>query len=394
VEKPKTSAAEPKLEANNPLASISRRVFLAEAAVAAVAAPAVLRTSFRESDQPTVLHLATSSSQTARIHTFALTSRGCKLLGSTEVDAFAAFAVHPVLSILYVARDCDHWNRLPCGVVESYAVRRQARPLQLLAQTPMALSATGPRSIAVSSCGRHLLVSASRGGAWNSFALNADGMPAPVAIARKETGVARNSCDVSLPAPHGLAFSPRTLLAVAADPGIDRVSFLQPSSDGIAVLARCDTPSGLAGAQPAWTADGRHILVATARKPTLLLYRVATTELPGSQTGMDLAAVVPTATPVTALLAHPVKPAVFTSRAQGSGSILEVWEIQDNRLQLTGNMRLPEQILALAHHRNALWVASGDRLAQISIPDLRKSSFDTPIPDGKVRAMVSQNLKV
>jgi 6-phosphogluconolactonase (cycloisomerase 2 family) len=394
VEKHKISAAAPKLEANQPVTSISRRVFLAEVAAAAIAAPAVLRASFREPNAPALLHVATSSSHTGHIHTFALTSRGCKLLGSTAVDAFAAFATHPVLPILYVARDCEHWNGLPCGVVESYAVRREARPLQLLAQTPMALSATGPRSVAVSSCGRHLLVSASTGGAWNSFTLNDDGMPASVALARKETGLAVNSRDVLLPAPYGLAFSPRTLLAVGADPGIDRLSFLQPSSAGIAVVARCDTPPGLAGTQPAWTADGRHIVVATARKPSLLLYRVAATELPGSQTGMDLAAVIPTATAVTALLAHPVKAAVFTSRTQGSTGVLEAWEIQDNHLHLTSAMLTPTRILALAHHRNAIWVASNDRLAQISMPDLRKPSFEIRIPDGKVQAIISQNLAI
>ena len=61
-------------------------------------------------------------------------------------------------------------------------------PLRLLSQTPMALSSTGPRSLAVAPCGRHLLVSASTGGAWNAFSLGDDGVPDSIAIPRKETG--------------------------------------------------------------------------------------------------------------------------------------------------------------------------------------------------------------
>ena len=388
----KTFAAEPKLEAEKPATSISRRVFLAEAAAAIAVGPTLLRASLRESAEPAILHVATFSSQTGHIHTFAPTSDSCRLLGSTAIDAFAALAAHPALPILYVARDCTHWNRLPRGVVETYAVRRHARPLQLLAQTPMALSATGPRSLAVSPCSRHLLVSASTGGAWNSFALDQDGLPASVAIARKEIGIAQNSPDVLLPAPYGLAFSPRVLLAAGTDPGSERLTLLQPSSEGIAVLDRCHAPSGLAATQPVWTADGRYILAAAGRDASFLLYELTGTQDAGSKAGIQLQHVVPTATPITALLAYPAKPAVCTSRTQGSGSVLEIWEIQGNHLQRTDSNRLPDQILALTHDGNSLWAASDDCLVQISMRDLRKSAFEIRLPGDGVRAIVSHNL--
>jgi hypothetical protein len=392
VEKHKTSGAEPKLETNIPLSAISRRVFLAEAAATIALTPTLLRASFREPNKPAVLHLATSS-HTGHIHTFALTSRGCSLLGSTAIDTFAAFAAHPLLPILYVARDCEHWNGLPRGIVETYAVNHHARPLQLLAQTPMALSATGPRSLAVSSCGRHLLVSASTGGAWNSFALDADGMPAPVAIARKETGIAQNSRDVLLPAPHGVTFSPCTLLAVGTDLGNHRLSLLEPSSEGIAVHDRSRAPSGLAATQPVWTPDGRYILAVAVQNPSLLLYEVKGTPGAGYKPRIQRLNVFPTATPITVLLAHPAMPIVFTSRMQGSGSLLESWEIQGDRLQHTNSMPLPGHMLALAHDGSRLWAASRDRLVRISTQG-RDATFETRLRSDGVRAVAIQNLPI
>jgi hypothetical protein len=128
---------------------VSRRAFLAGAVACAAVSPTFLRAASYGRAEQAVLHLATRSSQSGRVHTFALTAEGCELLGSTAIDSFAAFAAHPVLPVLYIARDCSQWEDLPRGVIESYAVERGTHPLRLLAQTPMALSATGPRSLAV-----------------------------------------------------------------------------------------------------------------------------------------------------------------------------------------------------------------------------------------------------
>lgn len=396
MEKRKTSATESNQEANTPLSSLSRRAFLAEAAATIAVGPALLRASLRNPAEPVFLHLAASSSHAGHIHTFAVTSVGCRLLGSTIVNDFAAFAVHPALPVLYVARDCRHWNGLPRGVVETYAVSRSATPLQLQTRTPMTLSATGPRSLAISSCGRHLLVSASTGGAWNTLALDHAGVPASVAIARKETGIVTESGTASLPAPHAVAFSPHALLAVATDLGCGHLTLLQPSPEEIAVLDRCQVSSALTAAPPVWTADGRYILAAAARNSSLLLYQATAIGRARQDARIRMLAAVPTATAVTALVAHPAKPAVFTSRVQGSGSILETWEIQGDQLQLTNSRWLANRLTTLAHEGDGLWSASNEHLVRISMRDLRASSFKTPLQGdgGEVQAIVTQRLSV
>ena len=351
---------------------VSRRAFLAGAAACAATGPTLLRAAARDQGEETVLHLATrEASRDGYVHTFALTSGRCGLLGATVVDSLAALAVHPFLPMLYIARDCPQWEGLPRGVVETYAVERGTRPLRLLARTPMALFATGPRSLAVSSCGQHLLVSASTGGAWNTFALDHDGMPTPVAIVRKETGLVVNGRTGSLPTPQGIAFSPHRPFAAAVDPGSGRLTLLQPSSEAIAVLARCEVQRSLTASPPMWTSDGRYVIVANPESTSLSIYEVRAVSGDEERTSVHLHGTTRTSTPVTALLAHPTEPAVFTSRPQAGGSRLERWQVDDSQLRGTGDTWIHGHAAALVQHAGGLWVATNDRLIRVPIADLR-----------------------
>jgi hypothetical protein len=369
---------------------MSRRDFLTGAAACAVSGPALLRAAVRPPDGQSILHVA---SHNGYVGTYALTSGGCTLLGDTAVDSCAALAPHPLLPVLYVARDCRQWEDLPRGVIETYAVTRGTPPLQRIAQTPMALSATGPRSLAVSSCGRHLLVSASTGGAWNAFALDRDGVPAGVAIARKETGTMLPSHTVSLPTPHGLVFSPHAPCAIGADPGSGRMTLLQPSLEEIATLARCQTPYGLTSASPVWTSDGRYVIAANARKASLSIYEITLISGDESGAGVYLLGTTPTATPVTTLAAHPTQSAVFTARPHSGGSRLELWKIHGSDLRLAGGTWVSGHVVALAVHAGCLWVASHDRLIRLPVEDLRsRHAFELSLPMRGTQAIIAQNL--
>ena len=373
--------------------TLSRRAFLAGAATCAAAAPALLHSAVHTPFRQALLHVATRASHSGYVHTFLLASDGCTLLGSTRTDSFAAFAVHPVLPNLYVARDCREWEALPRGVIETYVVARNMSPLRLVAQTPMALSATGPRSLGVSPCGRHLLVSASTGGAWNAFALDPDGIPSLVAITRKETGITLEPGTVSMPTPHGLVFSPRGPHALGTDPGTGCMTLLQPSSEAIAVLARQQSPYGLTLSSPVWTNDGRYVIVVNAQNASLSLYRMPAVLGKGSEASFHLVSTVPTFTPVTALVAHASLPAVVTSRRQASGSRLEQWKVDRSQLRVITDAWVSGNVLTLAQDGGSLWAVSDDRLIQIPIEDLRDPNrFDLPLPMHGARAIVTQSL--
>ena len=372
---------------------VSRRAFLAGAVACATIAPTSLRAAFSRRAEQAVLHLATRSSRSGHVHTFVLTATGCELLENTAIDSFAAFAPHPVLPVLYVARDCSQWEDLPRGVIETYAVECGTHSLRLLAQTPMALSATGPRSLAVAPCGRHLLASASTGGAWNALTLNGDGMPSSVAIARKETGAMLDLHTVSLPAPHGLVFSPHGLFAVGTDPGSGHMTLLQPSSEAIAALARWETPYGLTATSPAWTIDSKYIIAATARPASLQIYEIGAALEDRSNSSVHLLGTTSTHTPVTTLLAHPREPAVFTSRPQGSGSRLELWQVHGSHLRLANDTWVAGHVVGFAHRNGSLWLASQDGLIRIPIDDLRSPyPFHLPLPMRGAHAIVTQDI--
>jgi hypothetical protein len=375
------------------LPSVSRRAFLAGAATCAAAAPALLHSAVHTPFRQTLLHVATRVSHSGYVHTFLLSSDDCTLLGSTRIDSFAAFAAHPVLPILYVARDCREWDALPRGVIETYVVARSMSPLQLVAQAPMALSATGPRSLGVSPCGRHLLVSASTGGAWNAFALDPDGIPAVIAITRKETGIRLERHTVSMPTPHGLVFSPHGPHALGTDPGTGCMTLLQPSSETIAVLARHQTPCGLAPTSPVWTTDGRYVIVKNAQNASLSLYRMPEVFEKGSQASFHLVSTVPTFTPVTTLLAHASLPAIFTSRRQASGSRLERWKLDRSQLRIVTDTWVSGHVATLAQDGASLWAVSDDRVIRISIENLRDPNrLEMPLPMPGTRAVVTQRL--
>src|ERR1700751_5078719 len=183
---------------------VSRRAFLTGAAAVAVSGRTLSRIACSEPNALAFLQLAACPAGNGHVHSYAVTGDQCEFLGSTDIDSFAASASHPTLPVLYIARDCSQWEHLPRGVIETYGVEWSAQPLRLLMQPPMALAATGPRTLAVSSCGRYLLVAASTGRAWNAFVLSSDGIPASVAIARKETGPVLDSQIILSPAPHAL----------------------------------------------------------------------------------------------------------------------------------------------------------------------------------------------
>jgi hypothetical protein len=202
-----------------------------------------------------------------------------------------------------------------------------------------------------------------------------------------------NSHTVSLPTPHGLAFSPRGLFAVGTDPGSGRITLLQPSPAGIAVLTRWETTYSLAASSPVWTIDNKYVIVATERRASLAIYEMGAALEVRSHSSVHLLSTTPTHTPVTALLAHPRAPAVFTSRPQAGGSRLEFWKVHDSHLRLASDTWIAGHVVALAYRAGGLWIASQDRLVRLPIDDLRSPyPLEVPLPMHGAHALVTQRI--
>jgi hypothetical protein len=142
-----------------------------------------------------------------------------------------------------------------------------------------------------------------------------------------------------------------------------------------------------------WTSDGKYVIVANAQSSLLSVYEVRAVSGDGSNASVQWLSTIPTATPVTTLLAHPAGPAVFTLRQQAGGSRLELWQVHGSRFQIASDTWLSGHAAALAVHAGCLWVATQDRLTRLPIGDLRSSCpFEITLPMPGAQAMVTQTL--
>ncbi|HEX6772481.1 MAG TPA: hypothetical protein VF126_10685, partial [Acidobacteriaceae bacterium] len=213
---------------------------------------------------------------------------------------------------------------------------------------------------------------------------------------RKETGALLERT-TSLPTPHGLAFSPQQPYAIAADPGCERITLLQPSADGIAVLARCEAPLGLSLSSPVWTIDGAHIVAANARTASLSVYAVRA--MPKNQSGVSIHLVGTSepVTPIEALLAHPSEPGILTLRTEKQGCRVEFWALRGNELRIEQDAWIPHAARSLAHHAGTLWLASEDRVIRMRCSDLHShdlrsiDTWETPRSPAGVQANITRS---
>ena len=92
------------------------------------------------------------------------------------------------------------------------------------------------------------------------------------------------------------------------------------------------------------------------------------------------------------MLAHPIRQVLFTSRPQGSGSRLGLWEVRGSNLQLVNDTWVSGHVVALAEH-DGLWAATQNHMIRIPMEDLRSSrSFETSAPMRGIQAIVTQDL--
>ena len=139
------------------------------------------------------------------IHAFDV--RGEQWTPMQQIASAAPAAIAISADTLYVANDIPLYDRLPRGSVECFRIGGDGR-LTAMARAALSLSATHPRSLAVSPDGRLLAVASQQDGIYNLFVINADGsLEAPRGIF-KDTGCAH---------PHALRFDPTGKRLISSD---------------------------------------------------------------------------------------------------------------------------------------------------------------------------------
>jgi len=299
------------------------------------------------------------------VHSIAVEDHRCVLLGAFACERPTAFAMHPTLPVLYVANDCATWQNRPRATVEALALAPDGTPSHSLARLPLALSALAPRSLAISADGRYLLVSAFEGGAWNSFSLDGNGIPAPNPAALKEVGSGSRLPGQSAAHPHSLVAvdSGDSSLFVGSDYGADRLSLLEAYADGVpgyesgllAIRRRHQLPAASGAMHLALDPQSGLLVASSQLRPALHTFRIAREPGPALAPLQSL----PLEFAPSALAFHPRAGILYVTHIAAGRTTLTLWQMAGGSRPF---YRLGEQALpagtatSLAVQADQLWV--------------------------------------
>lgn len=350
----------------------TRRDFLSALGATAFASALPAQKTVGSAGSAAFLHVAVlASARQGAVCTFALERERCELVATASTELPVALAVHPKLSVIYVANGCDTWEHRPRATVEAFHFDRKSGRLQSMARHALSLSATGPRSIEVSPDGAYLLVAAFDGGAWNAFALDAEGVPAAYPVAFKETGRGSQSPEQDAAHPSALLGHSQQPFLLASDYGTDRLSLLRADSDGFSVEHRYDLPPGSGPTHLGVKSD--LLVVSTALQPSLQTFRVESGAhprlVPLASAGVDRRQ--------TALTVHPDADVVYTADVAS----FTAWHVEHEtgglyRSGVRGVHATAVSAMVL-HGNSGLWFATPEGLLRTALDPVTGDPHET-----------------
>jgi 6-phosphogluconolactonase (cycloisomerase 2 family) len=136
----------------------------------------------------------------------------------------ACMLLSPGEQTLYVANEVEEHEGLPRGTIETFHIDPWNGRLALSARTPLSLSATRPRHMALSPDGKLLAVAAYGGGVYNLLPVTKDGSLRQPSGIFKDAGCGPNALAQASAHPHTLAFDADGRHLLSSDFGSDRLN--------------------------------------------------------------------------------------------------------------------------------------------------------------------------
>lgn len=304
--------------------------------------------SFGEGDDGTLRILSIQHEEPSVLHS----------MPSTRPSAIAR---HPYRLLLYVANDVSRYQYRPRGTVETFAVDQATGILELVGRQALSLSATRPRSLAVSPDGGSLLVAAFGGGAYNVLPIDESGLPGAPSGIFKQIGHGEHPIEQASAHPSHVLFHPETGVAVAADYGADRLDILTADCGDIRtgrlkMTRRISCAAGSGPREISLHSGGKLFAVRYALRPALAAFRII------SENKLRTIAQIPFNSAPTAICFHPQHHVLYATQNQSrSEALLTAWRVDAEKgaLQPVGGIALPVRgVTAMHAAQSTLWMAS------------------------------------
>jgi 6-phosphogluconolactonase len=343
---------------------VNRRAFLAGMGLggAVFAISPHVRSIFESGAEELLLCVGSfGAGDAGTLHLMRIQRGNSRVLYTHPSERPAAMVRHPFRSLLYVANDVSLYRHQPRGTVETFAFNQATGTLELVGRQPLSLSATRPRSLAISPDGRSLLVAAFGGGAYNVLTIDESGLPSAPSAILKQVGQGEHPTEQASAHPSHVLFHPKRGIAIAADYGAERLDILAPdcgeSNPGnMNIAARIPCVAGSGPSKIAMHSDGELLVVAHALRPALSVFRL------DSQMKLIPLGHAPLNDAPTAICFSPERNIVSSAQRRGTRqAMLTAWTIdpQKGTLEPISEIVLPAREVASMHPAGStLWIAS------------------------------------
>jgi 6-phosphogluconolactonase (cycloisomerase 2 family) len=290
-----------------------------------------------------------------------------------------------------VANDVSRYQYRPRGTVETFAMDQATGILEVVGRQPLSLSATGPRSLAVSPDGGSLLVTAFSGGAYNVLPIDESGLPGAPSCILKQIGHGEHLIEQAHAHPAHIVFHSETGVAIAADYGADRLDILTADCGDIhpgrlKITSRISCAAGSGPREIALHSGGKLFVVRYALSPALTAFRII------SENKLMMTAQIPFNSAPTAICFHPERHVLYATQNQGKDeALLTAWRVDTERgaLQSVGGVALPvREVTAMHAAQSTLWIASERGLVAAELDtetgEVRRTRIANAIPNVRV----------
>jgi len=302
------------------------------------------------------------------IHVFAIEQEKWIPLQEVACEAPSCLARHPFAPILYATNELQEFQGLPCGSVTVFAIGKDGR-LSLVQRIRLSLSATLPRSIAVSPDGAYAIVPAHGGGSYNLFDIDRKGLLGCIRGVVKESGSSVDLAQQESSHPQHACFDNSGHI-VAADLGTDRIHVLSTSDGTLNLHKRYQMPSGAGPSTIAVHPTGSFVAVSNRLNESICVYpydslRGAVGELRESLQGRAMAF-------------QQRRSMLMVEREKRLG--LYLWHGNTGQLRLLSSVNIPGAVTSMVPGHNSILLGFGNELACMSLDDLSLRHIPVDLP--------------